>query len=298
MDRLSRTTGTAFPDRRTVAEDEGLETHTVENVLYDLRRWGHINWEMRADPRHKGRLLHYTLPVTSSSEEAIAAAILQLRAEREADGRSTRPNGYSTNNYPSLRVPVPAGTSSEESTRPDVGKSTRPDVCSNLYKGTGRESTPTPTAENGHGLHNGRGTTAVAGAPDEAELAVASYNDAAHAQGFTPCGKLTPQVRKRLDKRLREIGGLAEFKRALSVIHLDDFLAGRVRHQCDRPPFKLNLERLLRTDGGMGDVLAMLLGLADEAARSSGAGTAAQRDELADKLARMREEEDRVTWRQ
>jgi hypothetical protein len=127
---------------------------------------------------------------------------------------------------------------------------------------------------------------------------VAFFNDAAHAQGFTPCGKLTPQVHKRLDKRLREIGGLEEFKRAVSAVSRDDFLAGRVQ-QDGRRPFKLNLERLLRTDGGMGDVLAMLLGLADEAAQSTSAGadTDAQR-ELREALARMREEEKRGAWRQ
>jgi hypothetical protein len=150
-----------------------------------------------------------------------------------------------------------------------------------------RDSAPTSTQGNGNGV-NGQG--APLAAVDEVELAAAFFNEAAHAQGFTPCGKLTPQIHKRLEKRLAEIGGLAEFKRAVSAIHLDDFLAGRVRLD-GRRPFKLNLERLLRTEGGMGDVLAMLLGLADEAAQSRGASTPAQRD-LADTLARMREEED------
>ena len=45
MEKLNRTTGTAFPDRKTIAEEEDLAEHTVENVLYDLRRWGHIDWE-------------------------------------------------------------------------------------------------------------------------------------------------------------------------------------------------------------------------------------------------------------
>ena len=128
MERLNRAKGTAFPNRRTVAEEEGLEFHTVENVLYDLRRWGHIDWEKRADPRHKGRLLHYTLPVIRWSEDQIAQAIYALR------GESTRPNGYSK--YPSQRareVPAPTGTPGQ-STRPNGGKSTRPGVCSNLLK--------------------------------------------------------------------------------------------------------------------------------------------------------------------
>jgi hypothetical protein len=107
MESLNRTTGTAFPDRKTVAVDEGLEVHTVENVLYDLRKWGHIDWEKRADPRHKGRrLLHYTLPITRWTEEDIAQAVYALRSAVEG----TRPNGYSK--YPPRwvlpnKVPVP-----------------------------------------------------------------------------------------------------------------------------------------------------------------------------------------------
>ena len=128
MEKLSRATGTAFPDRKTIAEEEDLADHTVENVLYDLRKWGHIDWERRTDPRHKGRLLHYTLPVIRWSEDQIAQAIYALR------GESTRPNGYSK--YPSQRargVPAPTGTPCQ-STRPNGEKSTRPGVCSNLLK--------------------------------------------------------------------------------------------------------------------------------------------------------------------
>ena len=77
-------------------------------------------------PRHKGRcLLHYTLPITRWTEEDITQAVYSLR-------ESTRPNGYSK--YPPQQVqdvPTPTGTP-KQSTRPDVEKSTRPGVCSNL----------------------------------------------------------------------------------------------------------------------------------------------------------------------
>jgi hypothetical protein len=138
-----------------------------------------------------------------------------------------------------------------------------------------------PSGGNGHGLH-----TAAPTAPDEAELAVASYNDAAQLHGYIPCGKLTPPLRKRLERRLAEIGGLAEFSRAVSAIPLDAFLSGRVTPHDGRPPFKLNLERLLRTEGGMGDVLVMLLGLADENIRRHGgeADAQAQRTDLRNNL--------------
>jgi hypothetical protein len=118
------------------------------------------------------------------------------------------------------------------------------------------------------------------------------FNDAARTHCFTPCAKLTPPMRKRLERRLGEIGGLAEFARAVAAVPLHDFLAGRVR-QGDRKPFKLDLEQLLRTEGKMGDILVLLLGLADEGARSRGAADdiEAQR-EFQDTLARLREEDD------
>jgi hypothetical protein len=87
MEKLHRRTGTAFPARRAIAEQEGLKYETVENALYDLRRWGHIDWEMRAAPDlHDGRLLHYTLPVTRFTEEDITKAIVALRT-RLGDGK-------------------------------------------------------------------------------------------------------------------------------------------------------------------------------------------------------------------
>ena len=111
QERLNRKTGTAFPNRRVIGEEEELEFKTVENVLYDLRRWGYIDWERRAEPElHKGRLLHYTLPVARWSEEQITEAILMWRKERE--DKSPRPDGDSE--CPPQRVqkvPAPTGTS-------------------------------------------------------------------------------------------------------------------------------------------------------------------------------------------
>jgi hypothetical protein len=80
MERLNQETGTAFPSRRALAEQEGLTQENVENALYDLRKWGHIDWERRAEPDlHKGKLLHYTLPVLSWTEEDLTRAILSHR---------------------------------------------------------------------------------------------------------------------------------------------------------------------------------------------------------------------------
>jgi biotin operon repressor len=64
MRNLHHATGTAFCSRRFIAEDLDLSEKTVENVLYDLRQWGYIDWQRRAAPElHPGRrLLHYVQP--------------------------------------------------------------------------------------------------------------------------------------------------------------------------------------------------------------------------------------------
>ena len=91
MEKLNERTGTTFLSRRAISEQEGIGYESVENALYDLRRWGHIDWEMRAAPDlHRGRLLHYTMPVLTWTEEGLAAAILaqrdKLRAKESTAG--------------------------------------------------------------------------------------------------------------------------------------------------------------------------------------------------------------------
>jgi hypothetical protein len=98
-----------------------------------------------------------------------------------------------------------------------------------------------------------------------AREALDAFNAAAATHRFTPCRMPTDAQAKRLEKRLKGIGGLRRFKRALGALPSDDFLMGRVKPKDGGKPFKLNLDRLLRTDGPMGDVLGQLLGLADEA---------------------------------
>jgi hypothetical protein len=98
-----------------------------------------------------------------------------------------------------------------------------------------------------------------------AREALAAYNAAAAAHGFTPCRTPTDVQAGRLRKRLKGIGGLANFKRALAALPLDEFLMGRVKGKEGGKPFRLSLDRLLSTDSGLKDVLGRLLGLADEA---------------------------------
>jgi hypothetical protein len=123
MEMLHRKTGTAYASRQTIAKGEGLSEKTVENALYDLRRWGHIDWERRAAPDlHPGSLLHYTLPVTRWTDADLVDAIIAQRA-RIRGGESPLPAGDSDSPAErGLRSPLPAG----ESPRPAGVESPRP----------------------------------------------------------------------------------------------------------------------------------------------------------------------------
>lgn len=101
------------------------------------------------------------------------------------------------------------------------------------------------------------------------------FNKAAAHWGFTACaeGAMTEQRLKRLGKRLNDIGGLENFRKALRAIGKDDFLMGKVVKP-GRKPFRLNFDRLLSTDSEMGDVLARLI---DEAAPSDPVGPDGER---------------------
>jgi hypothetical protein len=112
MRHLNHTTGTAFCGRTSIAQELALSEKTIENVLYDLRRWGYIDWQRRAAPDlHPGRLLHYVLPICRYSEDDIAAAIEALRAAVEqkvpamTGTKTPRLNGDFT-----AEVPVLTGT--------------------------------------------------------------------------------------------------------------------------------------------------------------------------------------------
>jgi hypothetical protein len=95
----------------------------------------------------------------------------------------------------------------------------------------------------------------------ETDAAVAAYNEAAARYGFSRCEIATAARRKRLLKRIPDIGGMDAFTRALSAFSLRpgessavDWLLGRTSR------FKLDLERLLQTDGpNLGDVLGKLI---------------------------------------
>jgi len=185
---------------------------------------------------------------------------------------------------------------------PADGECVLPTVTS---RGTSREedrgptgSSPAPaTSIAGPELSSaGQGTLAASPptiAPDvsEVELAVAEYNAMAEHYGWTRCRVLTSKRRDRLNERLRDIRGLVPFKLALSAIPRDRFLMGRKAPRPGEEPFKLTLDRLLQTDGGMGDVLARLIDLAADDGPSASSNTP-QIHDLDDAFARLRLEDD------
>jgi hypothetical protein len=109
MEKINYTSGTAVVDRSWLADKLGVEKRVLENALYNLRRFGYIDWERRVDAElHPGRrLTHYVLPVTRITEDNLAQALKQFsralaqkakssaiensekRSKRENDGNST-----------------------------------------------------------------------------------------------------------------------------------------------------------------------------------------------------------------
>ncbi len=117
------------------------------------------------------------------------------------------------------------------------------------------------------GSHN-----AFAAAQERAVLdqAIADFNVAAQALGFAKLTTLSEARSKALTKRLADLGsgdvaaGGVRFRAALSAIPHDAFLSGRKKPRQGQEPFRLNFERLLQTNGPMGDVLARLCDAHDE----------------------------------
>ena len=94
-----------------------------------------------------------------------------------------------------------------------------------------------------------------------AEAAVAVYNSAAEANGYSICQRLTDSRIVRLTKRLADIGGIDQFKIGLSAVPLDAFLSGKKTGR-DGSRFILDIDRLLSTESQIGDVLARMVDLA------------------------------------
>jgi hypothetical protein len=249
-EKISYLTGTAYPDRRTIAEEEGLSERTVQNSIYELKNWGYLTSKKRASPeQHAGRLTHYTLPIESYSQEEMIAGIEKWCAEMRREiprpwcKKASPPAVQSGSNFPACGAKI----------LPAHGVKNFP-----AYG-----VIPPPAVQNCSEFPRLRGDRSInrenSSAGSDVERALALYNKAAIEHGFSVCQKLTDERRKRLQKRLASIGGLEQFALALSAIPNDDFLMGKIMPRKGQAPFKLDLERLLSTESGLGDVLARLI---------------------------------------
>lgn len=118
-----------------------------------------------------------------------------------------------------------------------------------------------PPKENSRGKRAAKTRAEAAQRQAQVAALVAAYNDRATTHGWRRCEVITDQRAKRLLKRVAEIGGPDRFVSALDAIPGDDWLSGRVAGR-DGSMFRLDIDRLLSTGSGMGDVLARMLEVA------------------------------------
>jgi hypothetical protein len=311
--------GMAWPGRKRLAEKsadamrpDGYSEATIAKTIAELLAWGYLAHDRRAPPGGGRAKSHYTVRKPSIEDlkaeiDAWVRAQRQGAAKRPFPGRDERQAATSPSleRKPDEERPLSARSSADddpplfvgppdeelplsvnheerplsdkadgECVLPADGECVLPTVTS---RGTSREEDP---------------ASAPAATPDisEVELVVAEYNAMAEHYGWTRCRVLTSKRRDRLIERLRDIGGLESFKLALSAIPRDRFLMGRKAPRPGEEPFKLTLDRLLQTDGGMGDVLARLIDLGADDGR--GSTFAPQTNDLDDAFARLRREDD------
>jgi hypothetical protein len=213
-----------------------------------LFRSQHVHWERRASPdQHPGRLLHYTLRPVSVSREDMIAAIEQWCVENKKElyrPGCTNSTPYRVENGHKLHRPGCTPNSTAQGVQ--LVKSTPPRV-----ENTPKSTPPAVTRNKNKNIEEEYSAV---------DRAFAAYNNAAHEHGFSVCHKLTDARRKRIQKRLDDIGGLDQFTLALSAIPGDNFLMGKVAaRKSGERPFKLELESLLSTESGLADVLAKLI---------------------------------------
>ena len=247
--RANSQTGVAYPGYRGIAEATGYSESTVELTVTQLLGWGYLASTRKAAEPGGRALAHYTVikPTVEQLQAAITAHMMAQRGKADPNPtvRNTDPNP-TVRNSGSVPNPPPRKTGSvpnpvvrqyleekkelEEREPADAG-APPPDL---VDKGSPAPVTP---------------PTKVKAPAAAVQTACDLYNEAAKAHGWTVCATLTPPRAKRLEGRLRDIGGLEAFKRALSAIPRDDFLMGRRATKAGERPFKLDIDNLLQTDG-------------------------------------------------
>jgi hypothetical protein len=142
----------------------------------------------------------------------------------------------------------------------------------NIYKdnkGTKEQEDTPPPPKGGEGsgeMFAGREPEPPKADRDRRDVAAAFevYGKAAEHFGLAKCQAITAARSRRMAKRLADIGGVENFKAALRALGstsdpLVKFLRGKAPTRNGESPFRLDIDRLLQTDGNLGDVLARLL---------------------------------------
>lgn len=145
------------------------------------------------------------------------------------------------------------------------------DGCSLQHEGVqsdaGRVQNATPHIDNHHSNHHenhhgeppaatpaggggqdlfGSSPPAVASPAQILDAAYAAYDEAAARQGWGKIGKRTDARDKALRARLKDVGGLDGWKVALEKAEASDFLCGRAPPRAGKPPFRADLDFLIR----------------------------------------------------
>lgn len=120
------------------------------------------------------------------------------------------------------------------------------------------------------------------------DQAIEVYNAEAKRLGIVACHAADTARRKRLVERVKGIGGIEQFRVACSAIQHVPFLIGKVPPRPGDQPFRLDLDRLMQTEGALGNVLAKLI---DKAAEVTAPKRPSSIGELAAEIAQLSDEQ-------
>jgi hypothetical protein len=301
---LNSVTGVAFPGRKLLAEQLGCSEGVVGNAISGLIAFGYLVSERRQPQPGSRPLAHYALtrPSVEELQAEIAKFIEQKKSKSQPGWRPT---------WASNVTPVCDVTKSNVTPVCDVKISdvtpvydVRGGNVTSVYDVTNGSDVTNGGDVRGGNVTHGYGTVTgrkkeedsplpptggereiaeelFGKAPPpkpkpsvvarEVDQAFEIYNRAAKHFEFSECRTFTDARRKRLTKRLADIGGLDKFRAALRALKRDDslcrFLLGKTPSRPGEAPFRLDIDRLMQTDGGLGDVLAKLSDMADEQVR-------------------------------
>lgn len=120
------------------------------------------------------------------------------------------------------------------------------------------------------------------------DAAIEVYNAEAAKLGIVVCRSADNDRRRKLVDRVKAIGGLDQFRIAVSAIGHVPFLIGKVPPRPGEQPFRLDIDRLMQTSGPLGNVLAKLIDKAGEVGAPARTATVADR---AAEIAQMSDDE-------